>query len=198
MTRRLISVVTLAGGTVATVWLLLTGAVAPNRVATCEVALAPELVAWARDAGHARIGRSEVLRFGVRRDVLADGGLDFTLPVGMAPLGRDIHVKDWRSDCTLDACATYPALCVQAKFDGAQPFVVVRTARRCVRTKRDAGVGTCRRADGSLSDSTCRDGCNVFLVGQALDPSAPECERVPCDGPAGVSPLSDEAFEQDN
>lgn len=194
MTRRLLAVVTLAGGTVAVVWVALVLGIVPNRVATCEVALSPELVAWARDAGHAKIGRSEVLRFGVRRDVLADGGLDFTLPPAW-PEGA--HVKDWVNDCTLDTCATFPARCQQAEFDSAQPFVVVKTARRCVRTKRDAGIGTCLLLDGGLSDNTCNDGCNVLPAARFLNPSAPECECVPCDGPAGVSPLSDEAFEQE-
>lgn len=194
MTRRLLAVVTLAGGAVAAIWLLLSGTVTPNRVATCEVALSPELVAQVRDAGFPRIGRSEVLSFGVRRDVLPDAGLDFTLPPAWPEGAR---VKDWTSDCVLAPCASAPALCVQAKFDSAQPFVLAKTARRCVRTKRDAGIGTCLLLDGGLSDNTCNDGCNILPAARFLNPSAPECERVPCDGPSGVSPLSDEAFEQE-
>lgn len=166
--RRLIAIVSLAGGVVAAIWLGLDTDTA-NRVATCPVQLSSEGLRLAADAGLS-LKRNELLRFPVVRTALADGGLRFDLPPNMDDLRGLVKVKDW-TDCAIDATATFPG--VAARWDAGLPFVFPgAAARRCVRAKQDAGLPCLLVDGGTIGDR------NTYAVGLTANPAT--CERVEC------------------
>ncbi len=180
--RRLLAIVALAGGVVATVYLAAPGDVGPaDRSATCGVRVSDELLALARDAGLS-LSRYERVRVPVKRSALADGGLEFELPPRALDLGRGLEVMDW-PDCVLETCAARPAAC--ARWDNAVPFVVVGGVRRpCVRQRADAGLPCLRLlSDGGDYDFGDR---NVYRRTEAAAPAT--CEPVECGVQLGEDP----------
>jgi len=180
--RRFVAAVVLASGVTLAIFLASgPGDVVPNRVVTCEATATPSLRQRAQASGYALAKHFQV-RMGARRNALADGGVEFILPRGIAD---DIRVRDW-NECDVDACATFPARCIQAEFDSAMPFVVAQP--RCVRRKADAGANSCLLADGGRGDRPrCADGCNVYPALAFQQPLGAGCERVACSVASGES-----------
>lgn len=185
MKRRLITIVTLASVTVG-VYLASTSdqptGPAGMRAATCNVRVSDECLAQ-----YPALRRYETLRFPVLRDV-SDGGLSFVLPRVLGdPNGvvRDcMEVVAW-DDCTIDTCATFPAVC--AAWDAGRPVTRVRSASKYV-------IPDCRGLDGGWDDSVVADcrrkgvapdggtrwwGCNVFPRAEAV---GTQC----LDAPSGI------------
>lgn len=151
MNRKLITIVPLAGGLIAAIYLAsLSDARPGNRAATCSVRVSDECLAQ-----YPALKRYETIRFPVRRSALSDGGLEFLLPRVLGDpngIAREcIEVMDWAS-CDLDPCATFPAIC--AAWDAGQPIARVRTASRWV-------IPDCRNSDGGWNDQHAPVACRA-------------------------------------
>lgn len=185
MKRRLITTF-LAGAALVSVYLAartdFPSGPAGMRAATCNVRVSDECLAQ-----YPALKRYETLRFPVLRDV-SDGGLSFVLPRVLGdPNGvvRDcVEVVAW-DDCTIDTCATYPAIC--QLWDASVPVVRVRSASKFV-------IPDCRGLDGGWDDNVVADcrrkgvapdggtrwwGCNVFPRAEAV---GTQC----LDAPSGI------------
>jgi hypothetical protein len=163
--RRFLLAVTLAGGTVAAIWLG-TADSTPTRIATCPVWLDDDALRIAADAGLS-LKHNVALRFPVVRAALADGGLSFDLPPGFRALRGLVEVRDWAA-CDLDAVATFPA--VAARWDAGVPFVIPGAAsKKWCRARFDAGVMCPLLDGGSFGDR------NVSRCSERI---AAQCERV--------------------
>jgi hypothetical protein len=163
--RRFITAVLLTTGTVAAIWLGVPGD-SPNRVATCSAHLTDEALDIAADAGFF-LKRNVQLRFPVVRQALADGGLSFDIPPGLARQRDLVEIRDW-SDCDIEPASSYPTLAT--KWDDAVPFVIPgAAARKWCRAKFDAGL-LCPLLDGGTFGDR-----NVSRCSERV---AAECERV--------------------
>lgn len=178
MIRRLITVVSLAGGLVFSIFVVSGGTVqqqvnvladaglgVPNRNATCAVRLDAD---FAADAGLKLYQR---LLFPAVLTVLPDGGRDVQMPP-MPRGARDaIDVVDW-NDCTL-AASTGP---VAALWGNVRPFMTVAAANKpWCRQKSDAGLPCVGLDGGTMGDR------NVTLCTTRASPAT--CERI---GSGGV------------
>lgn len=181
--RRLITIVSLAGGLTAAIWLGLPSDTA-NRVATCPVRISDEGLRLAREAG-LQLKRNERLRFPVQRTMQADGGLRFDLPPNMDELRGLVVVKDW-ADCDIDPVSSFPG--VAARWDAGLPFVFPgASSRKCVRAKADAGLTCLRREiDGGTRSFGDR---NVFPRAEAVAPAT--CDPCECSIYLGEDPEED-------
>jgi len=183
--RRLLAVVALSGGVIATVYLATSADVtdlAPNRWATCSVRISEEC-----QADYPTLKPYETLRFPVRRNVEADGGITFVVPRASDKVrggARDcVEVVAW-SDCTLDPANAYPN--ITTVWSAANPFTRVRSASSHV-------IPDCRSPDGGWDDNhapvdclrrtedggTRWAGCNIIRRSEA---SGTQC----LDSPTGV------------
>lgn len=174
--RRLLAIVAVSASVVASVYLAAPD-YAPSalRVAVCPVRIDDGCRAQLADAG-VSVSRYERVRFPVDRALLADGGLEFTLPAALLRTARCVEVMDW-SDCNIVTCASDPTIC--ALWDAGLPL---RRApqRKCLRAKFDAGL-LCPLVDGgSFGDR------NVTL--RALRANPAQCEECECVVLAGEDP----------
>jgi len=181
--RRFFLAVVLAGGTTVAIFVGTSNDTA-NRVATCPVRLTDRGLAVAREAG-LDLKRNELIRFGVVRRALSDGGLSFDIPPEMDGLRGLVTVKDWR-ECTIDPAASFPG--VTSRWDAGVPFVFPGAAsRRCVRAKLSAGLTCLRmRGDGGVYSFGDR---NVFPRAEADAPLM--CEPCECSATLGEDPEVD-------
>jgi hypothetical protein len=178
MRRRLVAIISVAGGLVFSVFALQGGTVAeqtafladagiqPNRDAVCPVRLDPD---FAADAG---LGVYQRLLFPVRLLVMADGGRDVQMPPVPVHLVRDaIDVVDW-GDCTLSA-STAP---VAALWGTRLPFQRIASGQPWCRAKLP--VLPCLLTDGGVPDSLGPQlgGPNIGLCSLRAAPAT--CERV--------------------
>lgn len=129
------------GGTTFVIYLALSGDAAANRVATCGVRVSDEC-----RAQYPALRTYETLRFPVRRDVLADGGIQILVPHASKAVREGLRdcmeVMDWAS-CDLDSCATHAGTC--EKWEDANPFTRVRAASKYV-------IPDCRTDAGTVWD----------------------------------------------
>jgi hypothetical protein len=160
--RRFVAAVVL-GATTVVIYLALEGDGPANRVATCPVRISAECQAL-----YPALRPYETLRFPVRRDVLADGGVQILLPKASRATQeglRDcVEVMDW-GDCDIDPCASHAAVC--AAWIDSNPFTRVRTASKHV-------IPDCREADGGWNDNHAPVDCLGTGQFGAWDSGAPE------------------------
>jgi len=171
MFRKLVSIVTLGGGTVFAIFVIANGTVQeqtdfladagvspPNRDATCLVRFDN---AFAADAGlYARV------TFPVALKVLPDGGRDVTLPPAQQGAQRvAIDVVNWPG-CTLDP-TTAP---IAALWGTNKPFTKVGVVSPWCRQKTDAGLPCLLLDGGTFGDR------NIGPCSERLNPAT--CQRA--------------------